>query len=82
MGLSPRATSYGAGDDGRVGVVVNAHSLVRDLLLRADRLGPHTSADRGLTTLLAGERVRIRVEGCGTVTAGDVRAASSCADTK
>lgn len=71
-----------AGDDGRVDVVVNAHTLVRDLLLQADRLSPEAAADRGLTTLLAGEQVRIRVDGCGTVTADDVRAALFCADTK
>ncbi|MFD4029491.1 hypothetical protein ACFWVP_02895 [Streptomyces sp. NPDC058637] len=71
-----------AGNDGKVDVVVNAHTLVRDLLLQADRLGPHAAADQGLTTLLPGEQVRIRVDGCGTATVDDVRAALFCADTK
>ncbi|MGW0645609.1 glycoside hydrolase family 2 protein [Streptomyces badius] len=71
-----------AGDGGKVDVVVNAHTLVRDLLLQADRLGPDARADRGLTTLLPGERTRIRVDGCGSVTVDDVRAALFCADTK
>ncbi|CAM5509968.1 beta-mannosidase [Streptomyces badius] len=62
--------------------MVNAHTLVRDLLLQADRLGPDARADRGLTTLLPGERTRIRVDGCGSVTVDDVRAALFCADTK
>lgn len=71
-----------AGDSGKVDVVVNAHTLVRDLLLQADRFGPHATADRGLTTLLAGEQVRIRVDGCGRITTDDVRAALFCADTE
>lgn len=63
------------GDDDRVDVVVSAHTLVRDLLLQADRLGPRAAADRGLTTLLSGERTRFRVSGCGRVDVDDVRAA-------
>ena len=51
-----------AGDDGSV-VVVTARTLVRDLLLQADRLAPSASADRGLVTLLPGEEVRIGVRG-------------------
>lgn len=70
------------GDGGKVDVVVNARTLVRDLLLQADRLGPDARADRGLTTLLAGEHTRIRVDGCGGVTVQDVRAALFCADTQ
>ncbi|MFF3389839.1 glycoside hydrolase family 2 protein [Streptomyces sp. NPDC002669] len=70
------------GDGGKVDVVVNAHTLVRDLLLQADRLGPGARADRGLTTLLAGEQTRIRLDGCGGVTEDDVRAALFCVDTK
>ena len=35
-------------------VTVTAHTLVRDLLLQADRLEPAASADRGLVTLLPG----------------------------
>lgn len=70
------------GDGGKVDVVVNAHTLVRDLLLQADRLGPEARADRGLTTLLPGEETRIRVSGCGGVTPDAVRAALFCADTQ
>ncbi|GHA77413.1 glycoside hydrolase family 2 protein [Streptomyces termitum] len=51
-----------AGDGDSV-VVVTARTLVRDLLLQADRLAPAASADRGLVTLLPGEEVRIVVRG-------------------
>ncbi|WP_086827596.1 glycoside hydrolase family 2 protein [Streptomyces sp. NRRL B-24572] len=51
------------GEDTAVDVVVTARTLVRDLLLQADRLGPAASADRGLLTLLPGEEARIRVSG-------------------
>ncbi|MFS0693829.1 glycoside hydrolase family 2 protein [Streptomyces nitrosporeus] len=68
--------------EGKVDIVVNAHTLVRDLLLQADRLGPSAVADRGLTTLLPGERVRIRLDGCPAVTGADVRAAMFCVDTE
>lgn len=44
-------------------VLVTARTLVRDLLLQADRLSPTASADRGLVTLLPGETVRIGVNG-------------------
>ncbi|KPC79037.1 MULTISPECIES: glycoside hydrolase family 2 protein [Streptomyces] len=71
-----------SGSGGKVDIVVNAHTLVRDLLLQADRLSPTAAADRGLVTLLPGEQVRIRVDGCGDVAADDVRAALFCADTK
>ncbi|TXS75125.1 glycoside hydrolase family 2 protein [Streptomyces sp. sk2.1] len=70
------------GDGGKVDVVVNAHTLVRDLLLQADRLGPDARADRGLTTLLAGEQARIRLDGCDGVTEDDVRAALFCVGAK
>ncbi|MGA4957668.1 glycoside hydrolase family 2 protein [Streptomyces lavendulocolor] len=66
------------GPDGRGGavdVVVTAHTLVRDLLLQADRLAPGAAADTGLLTLLPGEEARIRVTGCGGVEAAAVRAA-------
>ncbi|WP_336323036.1 glycoside hydrolase family 2 protein [Streptomyces lavendofoliae] len=62
-----------AGD--AVDVVVTAHTLVRDLLLQADRLAPGAVADRGLLTLLPGEEARIRVTGCGDVEATAARAA-------
>ncbi|WP_340557082.1 glycoside hydrolase family 2 protein [Streptomyces sp. GSL17-111] len=63
-----------------VDVVVSAHTVVRDLLLQADRLGPAAEADRGLHTLLPGERSRIRVTGAGTPDADAVRAALFCVD--
>ncbi|MFC9730016.1 glycoside hydrolase family 2 protein [Streptomyces roseolus] len=44
-------------------VTVTARTLVRDLLLQADRLAPTARADRGLVTLLPGERVRFAVRG-------------------
>ncbi|WP_371668588.1 glycoside hydrolase family 2 protein [Streptomyces sp. NBC_00289] len=45
------------------GITVTAHTLVRDLLLQADRLDPRARADRGLVTLLPGETVTIGVRG-------------------
>lgn len=44
-------------------VTVTARTLVRDLLLQADRLAPVARADTGLVTLLPGERVTIGVHG-------------------
>jgi beta-mannosidase len=44
-------------------VTVTARTLLRDLLLQADRLGPRAAADRGLVTLLPGESVTITVRG-------------------
>ncbi|MFJ1757190.1 glycoside hydrolase family 2 protein [Kitasatospora sp. NPDC088134] len=66
--------------DGAVDVVVTARTLVRDLLLQADRIDPAATADRGLTTLLPGERTTIRVHGAGTPTAAQVRAAVFCVE--
>ncbi|OII69582.1 glycoside hydrolase family 2 protein [Streptomyces sp. CC77] len=63
------------GADGAVEVVVTARSLVRDLLLQADRLAPGAAADRGLTTLLPGEEVRITVTGWPGADAAAVRGA-------
>ncbi|MFF7814419.1 glycoside hydrolase family 2 protein [Streptomyces sp. NPDC007945] len=51
-----------AGDGDSV-VTVTARTVVRDLLLQADRLAPRASADRGLVTLLPDEEVRITVRG-------------------
>jgi len=48
------------------GIEVTAHTLVRDLLLQADRLDPAARADRGRLTLLPGERVTIGVRGWKT----------------
>ncbi|MEU7282103.1 glycoside hydrolase family 2 protein [Streptomyces sp. NPDC045431] len=63
------------GQDAAVDVVVTARTLVRDLLLQADRLGPAASADRGLLTLLPGEEATIRVSGCTDIGVERVRAA-------
>lgn len=49
--------------DGGAVVTVTARTLLRDLLLQADRLATTATADRGLVTLLPGEEVRIAVRG-------------------
>ncbi|QFR00957.1 glycoside hydrolase family 2 protein [Streptomyces phaeolivaceus] len=59
-------------------VTVTAHTLVRDLLLQADRLDPEARADRGLVTLLPGERVTIGVSGWGTPDPDAARSALYC----
>ncbi|MFD7865768.1 glycoside hydrolase family 2 protein [Streptomyces sp. NPDC059783] len=64
-----------AGKRDTVDVVVSAHTLLRDLLLQADRLDPAAEADQGLRTLLPGERLRIRVTGCGSVDEARARSA-------
>ncbi|MFK4066376.1 glycoside hydrolase family 2 protein [Streptomyces sp. NPDC029674] len=68
------------GDRDTVDVTVTARTLVRDLLLQADRIAPDASADRGLTTLLPGERTTIRVHGAGGAGANTVRAALFCVE--
>ncbi|MGW1272697.1 glycoside hydrolase family 2 protein, partial [Streptomyces sp. NPDC002491] len=60
------------------GVTVVARTLVRDLLLQADRLDPGARADRGLVTLLPGERVTIGVRGWENPDAAAARAALHC----
>ncbi|WP_328537468.1 glycoside hydrolase family 2 protein [Streptomyces sp. NBC_00344] len=59
----------------RVDVRVTARTLVRDLLLQADRLALAATADRGLLTLLPGESATIGVRGWDTPDAGAARAA-------
>ncbi|HEY8981973.1 MAG TPA: glycoside hydrolase family 2 protein [Streptomyces sp.] len=59
-------------------VTVAARTLVRDLLLQADRLGPQVRADRGLVTLLPGERVTMGVSGWESPDAAAARAALYC----
>ncbi|MGW3098173.1 glycoside hydrolase family 2 protein [Streptomyces sp. NPDC001102] len=59
-------------------VTVTARTLVRDLLLQADRLGPAARADRGLVTLLPGERVTIEVRGWDDPDPDAARAALYC----
>lgn len=68
------------GDAGSLEVVVTAHTLVRDLLLQADRLGPQAVCDSGLRTLLPGERARLRVTGAAEAGANAVRAALYCVE--
>ncbi|MER5281553.1 hypothetical protein ABT025_38410 [Streptomyces sp. NPDC002809] len=65
-----------------VDVVVSAHTLLRDLPLRAGPLDPHAAADQGLRTALSGEQARSRVTGCGSVDAKRPRAALFCADAR
>ncbi|MEU6762459.1 glycoside hydrolase family 2 protein [Streptomyces sp. NPDC046853] len=67
-------------DRDTVDVVISAQTLVRDLLLQPDRIAPHASADRGLITLLPGERTRIRVHGAQGAGANTVRAALFCVE--
>ncbi|MEU6665355.1 glycoside hydrolase family 2 protein [Streptomyces sp. NPDC046727] len=59
-------------------VTVTARTLVRDLLLQADRLDPAARADRGLVTLLPGERVTIGVHGWRTPDPSTARSALYC----
>jgi beta-mannosidase len=49
--------------DGGTEVTITAETLVRDLLLQADRAHPDAVADRGFVTLLPGESVQIVVSG-------------------
>ncbi|MGE6735638.1 glycoside hydrolase family 2 protein, partial [Streptomyces sp. NPDC059900] len=67
-------------DRNTVDVVISAQTLVRDLLLQPDRITPHATADRGLITLLPGERTRIRVHGAQGAGANTVRAALFCVE--
>ncbi|MFF1833362.1 glycoside hydrolase family 2 protein [Streptomyces sp. NPDC058231] len=71
-----------AGKRDTVDVVVSAHTLLRDLLLQADRLDPRAAVDQGLRTLLPGEQARFRVTGCSSVDAKRARSALFCSDTR
>lgn len=62
------------------GITVTARTLVRDLLLQADRLEPGARADRGLVTLLPGEEVTIGVRGWKTPDAETARSALYCVE--
>ncbi|WP_328344642.1 glycosyl hydrolase 2 galactose-binding domain-containing protein [Streptomyces violaceus] len=62
------------------GITVTARTLVRDLLLQADRLDPEARADRGLVTLLPGEEVTIGVRGWKTPDARSARSALHCVE--
>lgn len=59
---------------GAVDVVVTARTLLRDLLLQADRLAPTAVADRGPLTLLPGESVTLHVRGWDGAGAGSTAA--------
>lgn len=59
-------------------VTVTAHSLLRDLLLQADRLHPEARVDRGLVTLLPGESAVFAVTGWPAPAAGALPAALRC----
>ncbi|TLS42971.1 glycoside hydrolase family 2 protein [Streptomyces montanus] len=64
-------------------VTVTARTLVRDLLLQADRLAPTATTDRGLVTLLPGEQVTMAVRGWetrGEAAAAAARAALYCVE--
>ncbi|PJN27945.1 glycoside hydrolase family 2 protein [Kitasatospora sp. CB02891] len=69
-----------AAGDGAVDVRITARTLIRDLLLQPDRLHADATADRGLTTLLPGEQVDIRVHGAGAPSAEQVRQAVFCVE--
>ncbi|GAA2246761.1 beta-mannosidase [Streptomyces ruber] len=61
-------------------VTVTARTLVRDLLLQADRLAPGARADTGLVTLLPGERVTIGVDGWPHPDSSAARTALYCVE--
>ncbi len=65
-----RTTVTPAADGDGHDLVVQADSLVRDLLVQPDRLAPTGTVDRGFMTLLPGERVDFRLRG---LTDDDVR---------
>ncbi|WP_144710009.1 glycoside hydrolase family 2 protein [Curtobacterium pusillum] len=64
-------TPIPAGEGDGLDLVVEADSLVRDLLIQPDRVAPDGAVDRGFMTLLPGERVSYRLHG---VTEADVPA--------
>ncbi len=66
-----RAAFSPAEDGDGLDLVVEAESLVRDLLLQPDRVRATGTVDRGFMTLLPGERVTYRLRG---VTEADVPA--------
>ncbi|WP_405010823.1 glycoside hydrolase family 2 protein [Kitasatospora sp. NBC_01539] len=71
-------TPAGSGAD----VTVTARTLLRDLLLQADRLHPDARADRGLTTLLPGESTVLHVQDWpGADPAADLSEALRCVNT-
>lgn len=73
------ATPTGVGD-GSLDIVVTAQTLVRDLYLQPDRIGPDAVCDTGLRTLLPGERLNLKVRGAAETGANAVRAALFCVE--
>ena len=65
-------------DDSVVTITVTANTLLRDLLLQADRLSPDAHADRGLATLLPNESITYRVRGWVDVDPTALPAALRC----
>ncbi|WP_232529087.1 glycoside hydrolase family 2 protein [Mycetocola zhujimingii] len=66
LGLEPTATALDVTVEpveGGVAITVRANSLVKDIVLQADRLHPQASVDRGLVTLAAGESAAFTVSG-------------------
>ncbi|MBY8345129.1 glycoside hydrolase family 2 protein [Streptomyces spinosirectus] len=59
----PEMTTQVTPQTGGARISVTAHTLVRDLLLQADRLHPDARTDRGLVTLLPGETAEFTVTG-------------------
>jgi beta-mannosidase len=62
-------------------ISVTAHTLVRDLLLQADRLHPDARTDRGLVTLLPGETAEFTVTGWNGHDAEALQTALRCVNT-
>ncbi|GAA1494245.1 glycoside hydrolase family 2 protein [Curtobacterium herbarum] len=70
-----RVTVSDEPDRSGVRMVVEAESLVRDLLVQPDRVSPTGTVDRGFMTLLPGERVEYRVAGVTEADAAALTAA-------
>ena len=71
-------TTHVAPEAGGARVTVTAHTLVRDLLLQADRLHPDARTDRGLVTLLPGESAEFAVAGWNGEAAQTLAGALRC----
>ncbi|MFI6864253.1 hypothetical protein ACIBKZ_30860 [Streptomyces sp. NPDC050421] len=62
--------------------MVSTHTLLRDLLLQADRLDPCAAAGQGPRTLLPGGQARFRAAGLSSVGAKRTRRALVRADAR
>ncbi len=78
---SARFTAATEVDGATIRVVVEAQSVVRDLLLQPDRVSPEGVVDRGFVTLLPGERAVFRVRGGGGGRRGGAAGATRPLDT-